>query len=419
MAIRFWTFILGFLALILFGAIFVQLIGENSGANSYALLAQSFLNGEFSTSIECFDNDCIIFNDETYVIFPPFPAILAMPFIALFGIDFSGFIALSTIMLLASAVTWWAILKKIGQDNIVAFFLVIAFILASPLFFVTIRGDRVWFFAQSVSFLSLSLAIYFALYYRDKYFAPLLAGILIGCSFLSRQMTIFVAPFIFALLIEDNLPLFTINKDRLKKFALMALPIALAILIYFIYNYLRFGDILDTGYKYLVPEDKEAGIYMKQRILELGIFSSDYFLFNIFHLLFQGFHANFVGPFLTEIGSMDDKGTALLAASPYLFFLALTPFAKKMANNDKIIFSPRVIIIGIISSLIIISITLFYHSNGASQYNVQRYSLDWLPIIFLFLATAIKREYLPLLGALIAYGLVLNILTIIVVYFTI
>lgn len=419
MASRFWVFVTSILALALFGVIILQMLNETGGTNSYALLAQSFLNGQFNSLSACFDADCIEFAGKTYVIFPPLPAVLSMPFVAIFGAQFSGFILISLFLFIGTGFVWWAIIRKLGKGKSIAFLFVLAILFSSPLFYITIRGDRVWFFAQSISFFSLSLALYYVLNKRDSYKSVVFAGILIGISFLSRQMTILIAPFIFAILIEDRLPLFTINKDRLTKFILMAIPIALAIGIYFIYNYLRFGNIMDTGYQYLIPSDvSNAGIFMYLRIIDLGIFNVDYFLFNIVHLLFQGLDIEFTGQYLTNIGSISPTGTALLVASPFLFFLALTPIAKKSQTSENTAFSPRVIIIGVVSCLIIIGIILFYHSNGTSQYNVQRYTLDWLPVAFMILATALRKDMLPLFGALVSFGIMLNIVTMVVLSIT-
>jgi hypothetical protein len=42
----------------------------------------------------CFDIDCAVFGGRTYIVFPPVPALVALPFVAVFGTGFAGFIAL-------------------------------------------------------------------------------------------------------------------------------------------------------------------------------------------------------------------------------------------------------------------------------------------------------------------------------------
>lgn len=43
--------------------------------------------------------------------------------------------------------------------------------------------------------------------------------------------------------------------------------------------------------------------------------------------------------------------------------------------------------------VVILGMTLLYHSNGFSQFSAQHYALDWLPILLVFLARGVKPEY--------------------------
>jgi hypothetical protein len=71
----------------------------------------------------------------------------------------------------------------------------------------------------------------------------------------------------------------------------------------------------------------------------------------------------------------------------------------------------RPVLIGIATILVIAVPTLFYHSNGYSQYNVQRYALDWLPIVFYLLALALSDRDVKGLALLVTYGIGLNLAT--------
>jgi hypothetical protein len=61
---------------------------------------------------------------------------------------------------------------------------------------------------------------------------------------------------------------------------------------------------------------------------------------------------------------------------------------------------------------------LFYHSNGFSQYNTQRYTLDWLPAALLMLAAGLRREHLPVLRLLVVWGMALNVATVVILALT-
>ena len=89
---------------------------------------------------------------------------------------------------------------------------------------------------------------------------------------------------------------------------------------------------------------------------------------------------------------------------PYLFlslFLLLLAFVQRH----------RITFVGLVTAAVICGVTLFYHSNGFSQYNVQRYALDWLPIAMLLLAPTIRTEWRAILAVLVGYAMILNLVT--------
>jgi hypothetical protein len=68
-------------------------------------------------------------------------------------------------------------------------------------------------------------------------------------------------------------------------------------------------------------------------------------------------------------------------------------------------------VIGLLVILMMAIPMLFYHSNGFSQYNTQRYTLDWLPILFVMLALALSARLRPALQVLVTYAIALNVVT--------
>lgn len=375
----------------------MQMIGETGESNSYALLADAFLHGRLDVS-GCFDIDCAFYQDRYYVVFPPMPAVLTVPFVALFGVGFAGFIALTAVLTAGSLFAWWRIMALLKVERTTAVWLMIALAVGTPLYYVTIRGDGVWFLAQATGFFFVTLSIWAALAKRSFW----LIGALLAAAFLSRQLTILIAPFVFVLALRDDEPLISFRGQRLAAMAKFAVPILAVIGAYMAYNYARFGAPLDTGYGYIAA-DLEEGTFITQRIQDVGLFSPDYFLFNLFHLLFQGFHADFTGPYLTEIGGMDRMGTSILAASP---FVLLAVFVKWN----------RTMVVGAFTALAMIVPMLLYHSNGFTQYNVQRYVLDWLPIVVVALALTIRGGLRPAFAVLVTYAIGLNVATSLVAF---
>jgi hypothetical protein len=191
--------------------------------------------------------------------------------------------------------------------------------------------------------------------------------------------------------------LISFRRDYVRRAAAFALPVAIAIAIYLVYNAVRFGNPLETGYAYISAMGAgNQPNFVTYRIREIGLFSTQFALFNAFYLFLQGFHVEFAGRYLTELGKLDPSGTSILAASPFLLLAFFAPMR-------------RAIVLGLIAAAVMAALMLLYHSNGYSQYNTQRYTLDWLPVLFLALALGPVREHAGAFRVLTLYGMLLNI----------
>ena len=374
---------------LLLAALVYAALTEVGGKNSAALVADALLNGRLWVET-CFDLDCASFGGRTYVVFPPFPGLAALPLAAIGGATTFGFIPLTILSFSLSLLIWIRVFRRLGVSNPAWLWLVLAVGFSSPLFFVTIRGDGIWFFAQAIAFLMTSLAIHEALAGR-----LVSAGVAISCAFLSRQMSIFYVPLLLVFSLRPEAPLWSAMPDKINRAIKLGIPVAAAIGIYLLYNQLRFGSLLETGYAYI---DYPPGV-LKERLDTDGLWSLRYLPFNLYHALVQGFHARFEGPGHIDLVGIDRFGTAFLVASPWLAMLFFTPI------NHRTVFS-GLLVAGLIT------VMLFYHSNGYTQYNVQRYMLDWLPAALVMLAYAVQRHTTPLFPLAVLWGMGLNAVTI-------
>lgn len=379
------------IAAMLLAGMLMHLVTEQPRSNSYALLADSFLHGKLD-SAQCYDSDCVVYDGKNYVIFPPVPAVVAMPFVAAFGTDFSGFAAIGFVCLLAAAFLWWRIFDRLGVEKQTAVWLLLALAFGSPLFYVSIRADRVWFFAQSINFLLLSLALYEVM----RGGRIIVAGAYLGLAFLSRQMTILLAPFIYVLALRPDEKLFSLKWDNIKRGLIFGVPLIAAVAIYMAYNFARFGAPMETGYIYIAKPALDHWSLINERLVHHGLFSKDYVLFNAFHLFIQGFHVEWGGPALLTPLKLDPMGTSLLAASPFVLLVLFAPLDRET-------------VIGGLCATLIMGITLFYHGNGFSQYNAQRFVLDWAPVLFFVLGLAVSKGVRPALAVLVIYAMGLNV----------
>ncbi|MDP2120940.1 MAG: hypothetical protein Q8K28_13660 [Hoeflea sp.] len=281
---------------------------EAGAGNSAALIADGFLKGRLWVET-CFDLDCASYNGRTYVVFPPFPGVAALPLVAMGGASTSGFIVLTSLCFILSLLIWRRILGQLGAGGRDVVWLLLAVGFSSPLFFVTIRGDGIWFLAQALAFLMTSLALHEALAGR-----LVTAGIAIGCAFLSRQMSLFYVPLLLVLSLHPDAPLRSGLGDKAIRSLKLGLPVLAAILLYLLYNQARFGSPFETGYIHI---EYPPGV-LQERLDEYGLWNWKYVPFNLYHALVQGFHAEFEGVGQLDLVGMDRFGTAFLVASPWL-----------------------------------------------------------------------------------------------------
>ena len=383
------------LAVALAAVIGWRALKEPGSTNSYALVAESLLAGRPDVP-RCFDRDCAVRDGRTYVVFPPFPAVVAVPLVAAFGAGAKGFVALAFAAFAASLLAWRAILRQLDMPGPQRLAVLAAIGFASPLFYVTWRADGVWFFAQAVAFLCVTLAIHETLRGR-----LVLAGAALAAAFLSRQLSIFYAPILLLMALPPEERLLAIGRRHLAIVLRIGGPVAIGIALYLAYNAWRFGNPFDTGYRDIAFP---AGL-MKDRVDAHGVWSLAYLPFNLFYALFQGFHASFAEPQRVALGGLDDAGTSILAASPWLLYCLLAPLRREVA-------ACLLLIAGCTIAL------LFYHSNGFVQFNAQRYALDWFPAALIVLAAALGRCQGEMFRPLVLWGMALNVATVAVLAVT-
>lgn len=363
---------------------------RDAGFNSHGALADAFLHGRLWVE-RCPEIDCAVFEGRTYIIFPPLPALLLTPFVALFGFPgFKGFVLLGLGLSALSLLAWSRIFRALEVERGQALWLLAALAFASPLYQVTLRSDGVWFFSQTVGFLMMTLSLW-AVICRSS--LPL-AGLFVGLAFLCRQMAIFYPLFLLVLALPRGRPLLANPASVAKSAMLAGLSVAAALAVYCAYNAARFGAPFETGYAFIHNPGQDSFIW--RRITEGGLFSRDYLLFNTLYLFLQGIHFEFGGPRLTELVGFDKAGTALLVASPWL----LLAFYARL---------DRVFAAGAATIAVIAGITLFYHSNGAEQIATQRYALDWLPILIVLMVRGERPPAFAALPILVTWGVVANL----------
>jgi len=263
-----------------------------------------------------------------------------------------------------------------------------AFFLGTAYWFCLANSHEIYFYAHIVAVTCILLAVNEALGKGRAW----LVGLCLGAAFLSRQLSLYT--FIF---LSGALWTRTTERSWQKRFSdLVILSIAFGICVgvYCLFNLVRFGNMLDTGYQYMPLQS-----FLDARVAKYGVFSLAYLPFNFIHMFLQGFHVSFIGRELL-LPQMDRFGTSLTMASPFVF-LAFWSRSKK----------PLLLAAAWASVALTLAHILLYYNNGFVQFNAQRFTLDFMPVLIILVAIGARRCSTALVKGLIAYAVVLNIVT--------
>lgn len=354
--------------------------------------AKAFLDGRLD--IEHYYWDASYFEGKYFVCFPPFPSILVLPVVAIFG-EVVKTVLISVLLTFLSMYLFSQILTKLIDDVTIRKWLFLGFFFGTGYWYTVITSHHVNGFAHVVSIAALMLFLFELLNSRR----PVLLGIYLAAAFLSRQMTLFYGVLlIYYLFFEDE--------DKLrgfKRLLLAGLSFSILAFIYLIFNYLRFHDFFETGYKYFVFEGVENWPeFLLTRIENYGLFNIKYLPYNLYNLLIKGHQIVFTGKDHLLLGGIDLFGTSLFVASPFLL-------AAFKASSKK----RHIIAVWIVIALTAVG-GLLYHNHGWQQVNTQRFTLDFMPAMMILVALGYKSIPLWLFRGFVIYAIALNLFSFII-----
>ncbi len=212
--------------------------------------ANSFLHGRLDLVPELsgYITEPAIKDDKLYLQHPLGPAILLVPWVAVFGLDTNQ----TLVSVLAGAITApviFAITRRFTESLTTQIWLTVLFLFGT-IFWFTASNGGVWFFSHTVAMLFLFLAIYVTLTSRN----PFLIGLFLGAAYLSRQSMILAFPFFLIMLSGDWLLKDSgqslLKRVSIKPLAQLASGAGIFLLISFVLNYLRFSNPLESGYSF-------------------------------------------------------------------------------------------------------------------------------------------------------------------------
>jgi hypothetical protein len=367
--------------------------------NHFALQAEAWLHGRLDLGGPppryAHGNDFSHFGERWFVPFPPFPALLLLPAVALSGS--ADAVADGRFFLLLAGVAPAALflgLEKLRargdseRSERTSLVLSALFAFGSVYFFSAEQGT-VWYAAHVVGAGLAALYFWVALGAER----PWLAGLLLGLGFSTRTPLLFAAPLFVLELARACLPsgvtlsrraLGELDRRRFARGLLeFALPVVLVLGITFAHNALRFGDPFETGYRYLA-------VVWHARIEKWGLFSYHYLARNLGVMLTA----------LPWLGSpdapmrMSGHGLALWVTTPAYLWL-FWPRSVKAPHLSLAL-----------TALAVALPTLFYQNSGWVQFGY-RFSNDYAVFLFALLAIG-GRRFGAIFWGLAAFAVAIN-----------
>lgn len=344
----------------------------------YNYLADAFLHGQTNLRlIPPSGHDLSLVNGRWYTYWAPMPALLLMPFIALFGFEvsdqlFTVFVGACNVALVTLLFRALLINKVVRTKRTQRALLSLCFAMGSVHAALAPFG-RVWFTGQIVGFFFVALSYLAALCLTGRR-AFLCAGFCLGAAFLTRPHLMITGlwPFYYLLRREKK----SAVEQKLLSVISFILPVLLFVLVIVSYNYVRFGDPFETG----ISTHRMAA-RLAQGFRQHGAFSMHYFPTNFYyHYLFYPF----------PIRPESSLGGSLFLLTPVFFF------AIRGLLVGKPQWSPLLLSLTIISCAVPIE---FLMGTGWVQFG-PRYTLDYTVPLLVLVCFGICRTRTWVLAAL-------------------
>ncbi len=338
----------------------------------YQYLADAFLHGQTSLRLTPPDtHDLSVFEGKLHLYWGPFPALLLVPFVAVWGVRFSD--VAFTVLLGALDVALVAVLlraavagRRVRLDRVRRGALVTCFAFGSVHLTLAPFG-RVWFTGQLIGFAALGLAYLAAIRLRGPAGA-LAAGLALSAALATRPHLVVAGVWpVWALLSKEPT-----GRRRLGVLAAMALPVLAAVALLGAYDVARFGSLLETGLRF----HRMGGVFVDD-FARYGAFSLHYLPRNVFYELLTY-------PLVPGLESLQGGG---------LFWMTPVFLAAFWARGG-----PRGSVRALVASIVFTAIPIFLvMGTGYVQWG-PRYTLDFTVPLLLLTGMGLARWRPPAIG---------------------
>jgi hypothetical protein len=358
--------------------------------NYFVWLADAFLHGRlYLTEPPSRLTELIPVNGKFYVVYPPMPAVILMPFVFFWGTNFSQTLG-SVIFGSVNVSLFYLLTRRLTKDSRIQIWMTLLFGFGTIHWYLASSGSA-WYFAHVTSFLFLTFAIHETL----SGGRPFLVGLFLGASYWARLSTILSFPFFLVMLSDkwllesnDGSTLKRINSKPLVHFGL---GVGVFVLLNFAYNFLRFGTPFDIAYSMLK--------ITHQPWFKEGLFSLSYIPYHLSVLFAKLPVFTWEPPYV--VPSL--QGMSILITTPATVYVILAGIKNRITLACWL-------------GIIPVALLIFTKSGtGWTQFGY-RYAMDFYPFLLLLILKGIGSEIRWHHKLLISLGILVNLWGVLWVY---
>lgn len=350
--------------------------------------------------------DLSLFNNKWYLYWGPSPVLVIFPFYLIWGVNASDIFYTLTFGLM-NVVIFYFLLNEVAKyfdlrhTQFAKMITLTAFALSSPHLYLSVAG-RIWHTDQIIAIFYLLLFLLFLFKFQSskKILWLIFSIIFFNLSWMARYTLFLYFPLLLILInIYKRGWSYKFSKI-LSSIFLISIPF---FIFFFYYNFSRFGNILEPGYKY------QQGSRYGELFMQNKIFSLNYFADHLYYYFLNPLRIK-LEPFFIKI---DPEGNSVFMTYPLFSLIILVPtLVRGLKSNAALISEGKNLFIFLATSLLIYSsiilIMLTNVGTGWTQFG-SRYFLDVIPLLLLNLLLVIHRlpKYIPFL--LVILGAMINI----------
>jgi hypothetical protein len=371
------VFVLG-LTILFFTLLFLLNFSEAENQH-FSHLARSFLAGK-TYFVEWPNSwvDLVPYRGHNYWHLGPMPAIILIPFVAIFDafgkFFYQGY--LQPFLTLATFFLCWQLARRHGYGQGDSGYLAFAFCFAGVYQLVAFLSWS-WYFSQALAVFLCFLAI--AEYLgRQRWW---LLGTIMGLVFMTRFTAGIGVLFFLADILTRPGQSWQAKARWLTE---LLLPVILCGLLLLGYNYVRFDAFFDNGYMRTLPAELTAS--ERQAVMRRGLFSLRYVPTNFYYYFIKT-----VSPVLTEPQAFSLRPPYVAAGYPGVGFFFVAPI---FLYAFRARWRERIVRLALLPVGVTLGVLLTYYWPGWTQVG-PRYTLDFLPFCYLMLLYAFPGRRLP------------------------